>query len=237
MATNDIKFNIKQGELSNLPSAKEDGTLYVETNEDRKADLYVEINATRYLISDALTADAALSATSENAIQNKAVDSKFTDIQAQINAQGTVVYGTCSTAAGTAAKVVSVSGSSTWTLRAGSIIVVMFSATNTASNPTLNVNNTGAKPIYYANAQITTKNLDYGGYKNRPMVFVYNGSAYHFISWGYESGNTNTQVRVYRQGGSDYDGDYPLIASRTKASELGTTNTDGTFKDGGYEGV
>lgn len=58
----------------------------------------------------------------------------------------------------------------------------MFSATNTASNPTLNVNNTGAKPIYYANTQITTKNLDYGGYKNRPMVFVYNGFAYHFIS-------------------------------------------------------
>ena len=113
MATNDIKFNIKQGELTNLPSAKEDGTLYVATKGDSKAELYVDLNGTRYLISDALTADAALSATSENAIQNKAVDSKFTDIQAQINAQGTVVYGTCSTAAGTAAKVVSVSGSST----------------------------------------------------------------------------------------------------------------------------
>ena len=53
-------------------------------------------------------------------------------------------YGTCSTAAGTAAKVVSCSD---FTLFTNATVIVKFSNANTASVPTLNVNNTGAKTI------------------------------------------------------------------------------------------
>ena len=60
-------------------------------------------------------------------------------------------YGTCSTAAGTAAKVVSIPG---FALATGAEVTVRFTVTNTASSPTLNINGTGAKPIQYRNAAI-----------------------------------------------------------------------------------
>lgn len=51
---------------------------------------------------------------------------------------------TCSIGASTVAKTVSVEG---YTLETRNEVLVYFSNTNTASNPTLNVNSTGAKPI------------------------------------------------------------------------------------------
>ena len=54
-------------------------------------------------------------------------------------------YGTSSTAATTAAKVVTRSG---FKLVTGAHIAVKFTNANTAASPTLNVNSTGAKPIY-----------------------------------------------------------------------------------------
>lgn len=53
-------------------------------------------------------------------------------------------YGTCSTAASTAAKTVALSD---FVLTTGACIRVKFTNTNTAANPTLNVNGTGAKSI------------------------------------------------------------------------------------------
>lgn len=110
-----------------------------------------------------------------------------------------IAYGTCSTAAATAAKVITVSGNTNWTLTAGSIITVKFSETNTASNPTFNVNNTGAKSVGYGNgATITTSSLTMAGYKDRPMMYMYDGSKFVFISWSYDA-NTNTNV-AFGQG-------------------------------------
>lgn len=57
-------------------------------------------------------------------------------------------YGVCSTAASTAAKAVTVTGSAaTFSLFIGVSVRVLFSNENTANTPTLNVNNTGAIPI------------------------------------------------------------------------------------------
>ncbi len=53
-------------------------------------------------------------------------------------------YGVCTTSAGTAAKVVTLDD---FKLEEGAIIAVKFSNVNTAANPTLNVNGTGAKAI------------------------------------------------------------------------------------------
>ena len=58
-------------------------------------------------------------------------------------------YGSCSTAAGTAEKAVTLAG---FTLATGARITVRFTVTNTAANPTLNVNSTGAKPIQFLKA-------------------------------------------------------------------------------------
>lgn len=56
-------------------------------------------------------------------------------------------YGVCSTAAATAAKTVTVDFSGTLSLFTGLCVRVKFSNSNTNANPTLNVNNTGAKSI------------------------------------------------------------------------------------------
>lgn len=92
-------------------------------------------------------------------------------------------YGSCSTAAATAAKVVSCSG---FTLATGAKICVKFTVTNTASSPTLNVNSTGAKAIYYRGAAITAGYLA----ANRTYEFVYNGTQYELV--GDIDTNTNT---------------------------------------------
>lgn len=107
-----------------------------------------------------------------------------------------IAYGACSTAAATAAKVVTVSGNTNWKLAAGSTISVFFTETNTASNPTLNVNGTGAKNIYYGASQITTSSLGYAGTASRLMTFVYDGTQYRFVSWGYDSNTTYTNVKL-----------------------------------------
>ena len=83
-------------------------------------------------------------------------------------------YGVCSTAAGTAAKTVSATG---FTLVTGAKVVVKFTYTNTAASPTLNVNNTGAKAIYYRGAVISAARL----IANRILEFVYDGSHYEVI--------------------------------------------------------
>jgi hypothetical protein len=81
----------------------------------------------------------------------------------------TIPYGSCSTAAGTAAKAVTVDN---FSLETGAKVAVKFTVTNTAANPTLNINSTGAKAIYYNGAAITA------GYLKASKVyeFIYNGT-------------------------------------------------------------
>lgn len=94
-------------------------------------------------------------------------------------------YATCSTAAATAAKTVSLTG---FTLATGAKIAVKFTVTNTAANPTLNVNNTGAKSIYYRGAAISAGYLA----ANRTYEFIYNGTQYELV--GDLDSNTDTKV-------------------------------------------
>lgn len=85
----------------------------------------------------------------------------------------------CSTAAGTAAKVANMRG---YVLRSGATFSITFTTSNSsASALTLNVNSTGAKPIYINNSASSASNytLDSGTYLCR-----YNGTNY-YIDTGY----------------------------------------------------
>ena len=117
-------------------------------------------------------------------------------------------YGTCSTAAATAAKTVALTG---FTLVRGAIITVRFSATNSAANPTLNVNNTGAKAIRYRNAAITAGYLA----ANRTYTFVYDGTYYQLVgdinvdtNTTYNTGTATTAglTKLYTGTGNHTDG-------------------------------
>ena len=98
-------------------------------------------------------------------------------------------YGTCSTAAGTAAKTVSCTG---FTLATGARITVKFTVTNTASNPTLNVNSTGAKAIRYRGSAITAGYLA----ANRVYTFIYDGTYYELV------GDINTDSNITYSAGA-----------------------------------
>lgn len=92
-------------------------------------------------------------------------------------------YGTCSTAAATAAKTVTLNG---FNLATGAKVAVKFTVTNTAANPTLNVNGTGAKSIKYRGAAISTDALA----ANRIYEFIYDGTDYVFV------GDINTDTNT-----------------------------------------
>ena len=119
-------------------------------------------------------------------------------------------FGTCSTAAATAAKVVSCTG---FTLATGAIITVKFSATNTAANPTLNVNSTGAKAIMYRGSAISAGYLA----ANRVYTFVYDGTDYELI------GDINTDTNTTYSTGT------ATKAGITKLYTGTGSNTDGTM--------
>ena len=119
-----------------------------------------------------------------------------------------VHFGSCSTAAGTAAKVVSCTG---FVLVSGSRITVKFTTTNTAANPTLNVNSTGAKAIKYRGSTISAGYLAAG----RVYTFIYDGTNYELVgdintdtNTTYNTGTASTAglTKLYTTTGSAVDG-------------------------------
>lgn len=85
-----------------------------------------------------------------------------------------LLYGVCETAKATAAKTVTVTGN--FTLETGATIAVKFTNTNTASSPTLNVNETGAKAIkrYGTTAAGTAAYSSWQA--GQVVIFVYDGT-------------------------------------------------------------
>ena len=108
-----------------------------------------------------------------------------------------IAFATCSTPAGTAEKAVSARN---FELDTGANIVVYFTNTNTASNPTLNVNSTGAKAIYYRNAAVAAGTLAAG----RTYQFTYDGNQYELV------GDVNTDHLV-EQIASTANSNLPIL--------------------------
>ena len=141
-----------------------------------------------------------------------------------MNINGTanrVNYGSCSTAAATAAKVVNCIG---YSLQQGGEITVKFNTTNTASSPTLNVNSTGAKPIYYRGKAITAGYLASG----RTYTFRYNGAQYDLV--GDINTDTDTKLTQSNLAVSSTNNKglkLPLLLAN-KAANSGNSYSDGS---------
>lgn len=96
-------------------------------------------------------------------------------------------YGTCGTTASTTAKVSTINN---YVLTKGSVIYLTCTTANTADAPTLNINSTGAKAIYYNNAVTASSNKltwDAG----ETLTFVYTGSYYYFVGRSADAINAN----------------------------------------------
>ena len=129
-------------------------------------------------------------------------------------------YGTCSTAAGTAAKVISLSTTTGWELVAGTTITVKFSATNTAQNPTFNVNSSGAKSVWYNTAVITTDSLNRAGYATRPQMYVYDGSHWVWMGMSAEDNTTYSVMSASELSTGTATSARTMSAANTKAGLL-----------------
>lgn len=112
----------------------------------------------------------------------------------KIKSLPSVYMGTCPTAAATAAKAVTVDSS--FILKKGAAISFKSTYTNTAQNPTLNVNGTGAKSIFYNGAAVTSNNLSYVARANIYVTYVYDGTNWVWVSW---SADYNTTYNVVTQ--------------------------------------
>lgn len=113
-------------------------------------------------------------------------------------------YGTCSTAAGTATKAVSVTG---FKLATGACVYVRFTTTNTAavSGLKLNVSSTGAKNIKYRNADLPSVDILS---VNRTYQFVYDGTYWQLI------GDVDSTGYIPLSGSDQISGDLKMNATQ-----------------------
>ena len=126
------------------------------------------------------------------------------------------VYATCGTAQGTAAKVATCAD---FKLRKGAMVSVKFTYANTASNPTLNVNNTGAKAIYLNSAPIQQDNWWASG---DIVTLVYSGVYWYVVDGAVykQLNSTNEAVSSLELRADSFD-----VSIRSTQATYGTCST------------
>lgn len=92
--------------------------------------------------------------------------------------------GTCSTAANTATKEVTLTNGDSFHLVGGVVVGVKYSNSNTASNVKINVQGSGAKSIWWDNAVYAGSESNICGYADRTTYYMYNGTYWVWLSHG-----------------------------------------------------
>lgn len=134
-------------------------------------------------------------------------------------------YGTCATAAATAAKVVTVDED--FKLAVGTTVTVKFTNTNTASNCTLNVNGTGAKSVWYGQAVYSSAG-GICGTANRYIKYMYDGTYWVWIGWSTDNGITEPYSLGFGYG---------TCANEESTVAKVVTLANYVLKNGGYVSV
>lgn len=150
--------------------------------------------------------DAANKAFVEESTQNVESAKKLSSAQtidgvAFDGSSNIIHYGTCSTAAATAAKVVQCDG---FKLVTGARIAVKFSHSNTAASPTLNVNGTGAKRLCkYGTSYVGNVGNDW--HDDEVVEFVYDGTQYQMVGTKLTVSYQDVEFKPYE---STHSGNY-----------------------------
>lgn len=103
-------------------------------------------------------------------------------------------YVTCTAAAGTAAKTVT---QANFTLSTNCRLIVKMANYNTAASPTLNVNNTGAKPLYYNGEVASADNTWEAG----EVLDVYYDGENYYSMYNSKIGISDNCVNLYSENG------------------------------------
>lgn len=94
-----------------------------------------------------------------------------------------LLYGTCDTAAATVAKEATVPGFTTEMLTTGAVVFVKFTYANGASNPTLNINSTGAKAIKRYGTTAVGSSAGTSWNAGAVVCLIYDGTNWIIESW------------------------------------------------------
>lgn len=94
-----------------------------------------------------------------------------------------IYYGTCATAAATAAKTATLDNADGFSLTKGVTVVIKFTYANGVANPTLNVDSSGAKSIkrYGTTAPSTAATSSWNA--NSVVALVYDGTYWQMVGW------------------------------------------------------
>ena len=137
----------------------------------------------------------------------------------------TAYRGTCSTAAGTAAKVVPCTG---FALATGATVEVYCSTANTADVPTLNVNSTGNKPIWI-NGAVASASNPCKWLAGDTVTFTYDGTRFRasLPVEGYVTEGTGGGLMVHRKSdattGVQITDSVEILQNGTSVAEYGAT--------------
>lgn len=93
-----------------------------------------------------------------------------------------IYYGVCSTGQGTKAKTVTVTPNLE-ELTTGTLIFVKFTASNTATNPTLNANGLGAHPIYRYGTTVPSTSTASSWNAGNVFALIYDGTGWQMVGW------------------------------------------------------
>lgn len=167
------------------------GAWEIEGTLDGALDTTISGLAANKTITSLSETDGIISATAANISITR---SQVSDIASVI-----MYYGECSTATDTAAKAVTVQDG--FSLTSGACVRVKFTNAN-ASIPTLNVNNTGAKAVWWKGASHTLA-PDYMWNAGSVIDFVYDGTRWNivdnglnFVTASYSSGAETLYINV-----------------------------------------
>lgn len=122
-------------------------------------------------------------------------------------------YASCTTAAATAAKTVNVPG---FKLITGATVSIKFENAVSVDHPTLNVTGSGAKPIFYHGAAVTSNKL----LAKTVYTFVYDGANWNIVGdlTTTMTGNKTSQILT------NNDGQYPLVFTSSANQSASVTN-------------
>lgn len=125
-------------------------------------------------------------------------------------------YGECSTAAGTAAKTVTLADSMTFTLAKGASVFVKFTNSNSVANPTLSVNSTTAASIkrYGTSAPSTSEKTSWKA--GSVVHLVYDGTYWQMVGWLNDDttySNWNLGQGYIASSGASSSGTYAISAA------------------------
>jgi hypothetical protein len=129
---------------------------------------------------------------------------------------GSTLYGTCDTAAGTAAKVATLADFDE--LITGVTVHIKFTYSNTASNPTLNINSTGAKNIYRYGTTAPSTSAKTSWQAGSVISFTYDGSYWQMNGWLNDDTDTNNYNTNLTAADSTNANVYNLLLSNNTAT-------------------